>query len=130
MMVCLLRKPVVGTVVDNALHWGSGTLGIDAGRVETNWAVESSVRLGHTGKQTGSAGVTAWNSIRMHAEPHMGGRFPANLILVEGSWDGPLVKGATSRTDTVSQGMFAGGLAGTVYGDSGSASRFFKQVRV
>jgi len=32
---------------------------------------------------------------------------------------------ATSRTDTVSKGMFHGGNAGTVYLDSGGASRFF-----
>jgi DNA modification methylase len=41
-----------------------------------------------------------------------------------------VLKPATSRTDTISKGMFAGGLAGTVYPDKGGASRFFYQPKV
>jgi len=35
------------------------------------------------------------------------------------------VRPASSRTDTISAGIFHGGNAGTVYADSGSAARFF-----
>ena len=41
-----------------------------------------------------------------------------------------ILRPATSRTDTISKGMFAGGLAGTVYPDKGGASRFFYQPKV
>ena len=61
------------------------------------------------------------------------GRFPANIILDAEAGaildeQGGDLKAATSRTDTISTGMFAGGDAGTVYADEGGASRFFKEA--
>jgi DNA modification methylase len=118
--VVLARKPMSGTVADNVLEHGTGAINVDGCRVGTD-------------------GGTKWENQGNAKTPIFGmggcapvgidkGRWPAN-ILHDGSPEVlavfPDSKPATSRTDTVSQGMFHGGDAGTVYGDTGTAARFY-----
>jgi site-specific DNA-methyltransferase (adenine-specific) len=97
--IVLARKPLIGTVTQNVLAYGTGGINIDGSRIATE-------------------GTTVQ------------GRWPANVILDEAAAElldeqSGNLKPATSRTDTVSRGMFAGGNAGVLYRDTGGASRFF-----
>ena len=95
--IVLAMKPLDGTFAQNAEKHGVAGLAIDKGRIT-------------------------------YSTPT--GRWPSNLLLDEESAEvldqevGEL-PGATSRTDTISRGMFAGGNAGTIYQDTGKPSRFF-----
>ena len=70
-VIHMARKPLEGTVAENALKHGTGSLNIGASRV----------RPGHSHKECASGGVTGWGSSKMHADPHTQGRWPANIIL-------------------------------------------------
>lgn len=122
----MARKPLIGTVAENVLAHGTGALNIDGCRVGTNGGTAKGSKPQGNGKGIYGAGLHgACEITQLDA-----GRWPANLIH-DGSEEVlvvfPRVKGATSRTDTVSAGMFHGGNAGTVYNDGAntSAARFF-----
>jgi site-specific DNA-methyltransferase (adenine-specific) len=131
-------KPCEGTFAENALKHGVAGLAIDACRIETNWELESSVRMGHKNKPTKSDGITGWNGKQMHAEPHINGRFPANLIRD----NSPEVLAGFPETKSPKPYVFSGKKSGGFtngdigngighekeYGDSGSAARFFHAV--
>jgi len=133
--IVVARKPLIGTIVENVLEHGTGGLNIDGCRVETDEKIVSGGQ-GVTGRPAPhSADERIGQALGMFQQgtkntfvQNPKGRFPANFIH-DGSDEVvslfPDTKGATSRTDTVSTGMFAGGDAGTVYPDSGSAARFF-----
>jgi len=141
--IVVARKPIEGTIAENCLKHGCGAINVDACRIETDWSNEKSVRIGHKDKTTNSDGVidwSDWNSKQMHAEPHEGGRWPANLILDESAEvqekfpDSEPSGSAKSRKPTSkkdnqgSQTSYTLGKreAFIVYpSDSGSASRFF-----
>lgn len=116
--IILARKPLTGTVAANVTQYGTGALNVDATRIGTEATIRPNGPIGFHGG--GSGGVGGSDS----------GRWPANVCLDDeaaamlDAQTGTL-KPATSRTDTVSAGLFHGGNAGTVYGDSGGASRFF-----
>jgi site-specific DNA-methyltransferase (adenine-specific) len=125
--IVVARKPLVGTVAANVLEHGTGALNIDACRIAGD--MSGGVWHGRTAKRGYEGG---WDSQdKPNTEPHAAGRWPANVVLDEDQaaeldrQSGNL-KPATSRTDTVSRGLFHGGNAGTVYADGGGgASRFF-----
>jgi site-specific DNA-methyltransferase (adenine-specific) len=133
----LARKPLVGTVANNVLTYGTGALNIDESRVE-----------GVMDGVWGSSNETVcdrpiFNSSptmnEFRTQPHYGGRWPANLVH-DGSdevlawfphtksglmkagtemqaYDGPCMSAwssAEARSDT--------------YGDEGPAARFFKSA--
>lgn len=134
--ICLARKPMIGTLAQNVLKYGVGALNIDACRIKGN---ESTVRHNHGGTgnpdqwRTGNGGdYTAGSDI---------GRWPANLM-TDGSEQvvaafpytesGKAAPGGHQRRDSLDAEMavYSGGLrvasdAGHLFGDSGSASRFF-----
>jgi len=120
--IVVARKPLIGTIVENVLEHGTGGLNIDVCRIEHN---DPMITRKDFDSNTGEIFQRAKGD---EAGPSAKGRFPANFIH-DGSDEVvsqfPDTKGATSRTDTTSTGMFAGGDAGTVYPDSGSAARFF-----
>ena len=114
--ICLAMKPLDGTFAENALTHGVAGLAIDRCRI----GGEKPLRKNTDGKE----GLFGMGS-RLATGTTTQGRWPAN-VLHDGSADVlagfPEVKAATSRTDTVSKGMFHGGNRGTVYGDTGSAA--------
>ena len=79
-VIHLVRKPLIGTVALNALKHGTGGLNIDACRIGADWSSEKSVRKGHTHKKYASNGVINFKD-GGHSEPHVAGRWPANLII-------------------------------------------------
>jgi hypothetical protein len=148
MIITILRKPLEGSVADNALKHGCGAINIDTTRVGTEDMVSRSM---------GSLGVMHddnWQSKPI--EPTVSkGRWPANFILthLEGctshgeDWDcveGCPVKeldqqSGNRKTTWVStshknnrQGDFLGALGHPKdqgYNDEGGASWFFKQFK-
>jgi DNA modification methylase len=130
--VVMARKPLEGTVAENTLQWGLGGINIDGSRIAATDADLDELNRGNKRPiGTNYSDNTAFPIVCENRETKSAqGRWPANVILDEvtaGLLDeqSGTLKPATSRTDTVSTGMFAGGDAGTVYGDSGGASRFF-----
>jgi hypothetical protein len=125
--IVVARKPLVGTVAANVLEHGTGALNIDACRIATTETL-GRARAGWGNAAVGADNYGNFDSRGVTVE---GGRWPANVILdpdqaAELDRQSGTLKPATSRTDTVSRGLFHGGNAGTVYADGGGgASRFF-----
>jgi site-specific DNA-methyltransferase (adenine-specific) len=132
--ITVARKPLAGTVAENVLTWGTGAINVDACRVAMQpgdgWNVPNAdLRVVNPARCSAANGTPAnVRHAEMRSTPAASGRWPANLIH-DGSEEVvglfPQTAGATSRTSTVSKGLFHGGDAGTVYPDSGSAARFF-----
>jgi len=146
-VIHLLRKPCSeSTVAANVLRHGTGAINIEATRITATdgyqkmWDKPVRTNIGGGSYIMGTQVTTDLSAYRPS------GRWPANLVLqhlptceqaacahgcpvVALDAQSGFLHPATSRTDTVSKGMFAGGMAGTVYQDGGGgASRFFKQV--
>lgn len=129
--IVMARKPVEGTVANNVLKHGVGGINIESSRIastdgfEKAWDRPVSTNIGAKGFNYISEGQQHTVDISANKPS---GRFPANFIH-DGSEEVialfPESKPATSRTSTISEGMFHGGNAGTVYQDNGSAARFF-----
>ena len=137
--ICLARKPLIGTIVQNVLTHGTGAINIDGCRVETNGEDRAARYAGQSpGGSFGSNGIygemdkqTAWDAPV--------GRFPANVIhdgspeVVAGFPDAPGQQRPTLGTEqshtgddnTVCYGTYARVPSGPIRGDSGSAARFF-----
>ena len=127
--ICVARKPLIGTVAANVLHWGTGGLNIDACRVDATDKTPAPV-----GVFAGSViGTTGHNGIRDGSSDALG-RWPANLIH-DGSDEVlaafPDSKGQMGATGTRTQGLVYGAVDA---GDSGvpprvesetTAARFF-----
>ena len=128
--ICFARKPLIGTVAENVLGWGTGALNIDGCRVEAEKAT------GWGGK---GAGGNTWNETNNglgkdgEARP-VEGRWPANIVH-DGSDEVvaafPNIK-TSKATVTSKPGSVYGNGAGLpshtgTYGfdESGSAARFF-----
>ena len=134
--ICVARKPLIGTVAANVLHWGTGGLNIDACRVVTdenlNGGAYSDERKA-SGSEWVKHGGTIHNSTGLDfVQPT--GRWPANLIH-DGSDEVlaafPDNKGQMGATGTRTQGAVYGAVDG---GEPGilprvdletSAARFF-----
>ncbi len=122
----LARKPIEGTVANNVLKYGTGGLNIDGSRVGSNpgWSYPN------------GAGGNTFHGQTRRTEPESStlGRFPANLIH-DGSDE---VVGLFPQTGKSSGGRIGnkGSMINTMgnayekgdpgFGDSGSASRYFK----
>jgi len=146
-VIHLARKPLEGTVASNALRHGTGGLNIDACRIplgddedqERLMARTSGDRGFRPDGYVGGSGIggvpPGWDCTK--------GRWPANLILSSGAvgdldqQSGVLISGSVkpgyrrNSTTQPSQGGYHGAFGDsdlTGYGDTGGASRFFKQV--
>jgi site-specific DNA-methyltransferase (adenine-specific) len=138
------RKPIVGTVANNVMTWGTGGVNVDGCRVEAGPDYEAAgfgPRYGHTSGNRAHGDSRPWiaqkiaNGVAVkNSEPHTQGRFPANLIH-DGSEE---VVGLFPQTNS---GGFCGTTQQPTNGqskgkerqrtredrlpDSGSAARFF-----
>lgn len=132
--IAVNRKPLAGTVVSNVLEHGCGGLNIDAARIKTT---DSTIRTQNPQNNGGSMNDGEWKGGVTGSEK---GRWPANLILKEDvaeSLDEQSIAGGmhsagssreASRT-AGKTGMFPMDGDGHRFGDSGGASRFFKNVK-
>jgi len=130
--VIIARKPLIGTVAENVLRFGTGALNIDGCRVATDDSTERACNGGTGNREHWRTG----NEAGVHGG-HVSGRWPANVIH-DGSDEVvaafPDVHGAGSERDAIREAKGAGifGLAGGDghrFGDSGSAARFFYEAK-
>lgn len=139
----LARKPLAGTVAENALEHGTGAMNIDGCRVAAPG--EEITNHGH-GAESGAGTVYgAYAGIAAHQKPGQAlGRWPANIIhdgsdeVVaafpseaggSGKASGPTLRDGNT---SVARGKFNGladGVEPAFYGDSGSAARFFYSAK-
>jgi hypothetical protein len=127
--IIVARKPLVGTVAENVLRYGTGGINVDGCRVGIECS-DLEQMSGRSGKRTSphllqGMPATSW-------EPTASGRWPANLIHDGSEEVVGLFPHANARnggnTGTDSGGVYSGtwGNAETLqYRDSGSAARFF-----
>lgn len=126
--IALARKPLEGTLIENVESHGTGAMNMGACRINANQ---------DTGVFKNGKGSVAVGSTNL-------GRFPANVVLDEEAavamdeqsgtlTSGKAKAGGHKRNPPPGEGIFGGGKglwteagdAGTLYGDSGGASRFF-----
>lgn len=129
--IVLCRKPLIGTVVENVLKYGTGGLNIDGCRI--------SCAPIHTTRNTalGVMNDDSWKPKSQTFESHTNGRFPANIIhdgseeVLEtfaeyGDKGGGF--GTENRAESKGRyGTFSGATKGKEvgFGDTGTAARFF-----
>ena len=138
--IVVAMKPTEGTFAENALKYGVSGINIDATRVETGESLNGGA-YAKNGKERYD-GSENW---RYKREGGAGefiqpvGRFPANVILEDSeeikrgfpektSHDGKDRGGIRSKKPSNCYGIYANGTLPPGRGDSGSASRFFKQI--
>lgn len=135
-MICVARKPLVGTVVDNVCKWGCGALNIDATRIPVGASSDDPRLGGKGGWKAGAVTKTAYGTFA--GAPTVSsakGRWPANM-----AHDGSpevmarfpecqtgLMKAGTKRK---SRDWYSGNFPEEAtnrdtYADRGSAGRFF-----
>jgi hypothetical protein len=128
--IVVAMKPLEGNFTQNALKYGVAGINVDGTRIDAFDG--KSARIGHSGKESH---CNIFGPKRMHAEPDGKGRYPSNVILE----DNEKVKGLFPETKSNDPGITHVKANGWGYsterrntgyaGDSGSASRFFKQVK-
>jgi len=81
MIITLLRKPLDGSVAENALQHGCGALNIDATRIASD---DESYFKNWNRNQSEKQGIISegWQPIDLRGYAPKSGRWPANLILV------------------------------------------------
>lgn len=124
--VVVARKPLIGTVAENVLAYGTGGLNIDGTRIGTE---ERTNQPGSTSERIAMGGGWRDDAIPITVS----GRWPSNVMLDEftaglvdeqsGVSKSPLT---TNRTSTRDSGYSFGDMGEVPsYGDTGGASRFF-----
>jgi site-specific DNA-methyltransferase (adenine-specific) len=136
-VITLARKPLQGTVGANVGVFGTGGLNIDKTRIEGpawKWGTQADLRGGGYGTQRPSDGFV----LNRNVESNPKGRWPANIILVQGLESVfPNVNSGDTRPD----GSYTGSLSwkntskiikanNYIEPSGGSAARFFKQVKL
>lgn len=132
--IVLARKPIEGTIAENCLKHGCGALNIDGCRIGTGSDRTSG------GKSGDKCGLYEDGFHGDRQERPTGGRFPANVIH-DGSEEVlknfPFALGSHSQTrnNPTNHRVFPEGFGHRPvgvnmvgFGDTGTASRFFKQV--
>jgi DNA modification methylase len=132
--IFLGRKPLSErTIAANVMQHGTGALNIDACRVGTGETIKATrnISLGHS-----ASGIYGGANVPGVYEQKEGGRWPANVChdgsdeVVSGF---PVQSsGNPNKIDGGNGGIWKDGTgrpAGDVYGDSGSAARFFYSVK-
>jgi len=120
--IVVARKPLIGTVAENVLTYGTGGLNIDASRIKgESWSRPPQSGVPHEGN---------WKSVASESNPQ--GRWPANVILDEYSAElldeqSGVSKSPSQTKMTNSKSEGYGFATKTVQGhnDTGGASRFF-----
>jgi site-specific DNA-methyltransferase (adenine-specific) len=133
--IILARKPLIGTVAENVLRYGTGAINIDACRVGTE---------PRSYAPKGTSANAAMIRVPEHREGKAGeevsvvGRWPANLVhdgseeVLAAFPDAPgqqraLLGGEASKSEIY--GKFGPKLAHEPRGDAGSAARFFYSAK-
>ena len=142
----LVRKPLTGTVAANVLEFGTGAVNVDGCRVAAgqDYADKCASVVGLGSNRNGDA-YGEWTGVRADSA-HDAGRWPTNILLTHSAAcddqcapDCPIAEldrqtgvlsncGGPKRT-THDSGMFGIGQPGTVYSDTGGASRFYPTFR-
>jgi DNA modification methylase len=126
-IICLARKPLIGTIAENVLRWGTGALNIGACRivgVAGDEPAKWETPRGGIWKTDSDAKATLITQNK--------GRWPANVIH-DGSDEViatfPEAVGAVSNGRKGKQGLYNDGIGSAPqlpsYADDGSAARFF-----
>lgn len=144
--ITVARKPLIGTVAENVLAHGTGAINVDGCRVGMEAGDGWNVPQPDTNKinpaRSGAANASQTYGRRddgARAVPHTAGRWPANLIhdgsdevvrefpvTTSGKAGSEGHKRNSSLHDTnAGWGMRHDTDAGRLYGDTGSAARFF-----
>lgn len=133
--ICVARKPIVGTVADNMIKYGTGGINIDACRVGLD-GIEVHTTEGKSGLGNNVFGKYENQVKELTDLPRYDdkGRFPANVIFdpftasILDEQTGVLTSGqpcgVRKATNNI-YGHYAPGQDVTGFGDSGGASRFF-----
>lgn len=147
--ICVARKPLIGTVVENVLAHGTGALNIDASRVPTDEKLGGGrVSMGRPKVSEGwdrpwmhDKAITEQKKVEVAAKVALAeelGRWPANIIhdgsdevldafaaYGEKTSGKPGVRRKAHETHSMAGRLNRTGEVETGYGDSGSAARFF-----
>ncbi len=131
--ICVARKPLIGTVAENVLQYGTGAFNIDGCRVGSEQIKQIHVMRIDGGKGCGANEVGA-KQARNGTETVTNGRWPANLIHdgsaeVLAGFPETISKWGQSKAQQKGNG-FIGFAHNANYnenfiGDRGSAARFF-----
>ena len=138
--VIVARKPLIGTVAENVLQYGTGAMNIDASRVRTgsgdDYGRSNARSDGAVNKGEFFNGLESGEGLNEYASP--AGRWPANLIH-DGSDEVmelfPQTKQASARPNSRGvvydkdgahvYGKYAPNKHNSMHFDTGSAARFF-----
>ena len=132
--IVVARKPVIGTVAENVLKYGTGALNIDGTRIGTDEVITNHSRSAEAAVSKGKFGDSVAQETHQ-TSGQMLGRWPANIILDE--YTATLLPESKATGSGKASGFRKGGgdgnsvgLAGTKnaadgFSDSGSVSRFF-----
>ena len=136
----MIRKPIVGTVIENVAAHGVGGININGCRVPiTDGALMARVnRVGENGYKNSKGGP---NNAALHGEPY--GRYPGNFthdgseeVVAEFPYTkSGAMKAGQKRVKTLGQGGYSGGMPDVVsargtIANEGSAARFFYCAKV
>lgn len=144
--ITIARKPLLGSVTQNVIEHGCSALNVDGCRIGYAGAVDQmSAKPG--GRATGKAGALAGKTQQPDRPrkdfqaDNTKGRWPANVILqgcvvvanLDAQGEAMGIHSAGSAREAIRQagkrGLFPMDGDGHRFGDSGGASRFFKQVK-
>lgn len=126
--IVVARKPLIGTVAENVLRFGTGAINVGGCRVDLNGDYKSKAN----GRPSQTGLPDNYDPDKAN-QPDTIGRWPANLIH-DGSdeviAEFPVTasgqpSGVKAGNNNNVFGQFAGGIPVTGFGDSGSAARFF-----
>lgn len=129
--ICVARKPLIGTVAENVLQYGTGGINIDGCRVEGIKNIPASLPT-NAGAKASGWGFGPRPEGTSGFDPNIG-RFPANLIhdgseeVLAGFPESNSGNGVanTEYNKSGAWGRYSKQIRGADFGDSGSAARFF-----
>ncbi len=139
--IVVAMKPLDGTYAENAERWRVAGLNIDEGRVGTGDNLNGGAYSGESGNRNGSSYIMGQQA-KNYTQPK--GRFPSNLlqsnepgvlrefgkagVRVSNGGRGPhRIQATQARNDNRTAYGDYGASKDFVFGDSGSASRYFAQ---
>ena len=114
--ICVARKPLIGTVAQNVLTYGTGALNIDGSRVGTDEVITNHSRSAESAVSKGKYGDSTAQETHQTAGQALG-RWPANTILTHS----PDCEQVGVAEDTMTGGFGNGGIGiGTTGSPDGS----------
>lgn len=127
--VLLFRKPLGGSVADNAARYGTGQLNIDACRTLTDWSERSDAwkLSGHSAKPDA---VKIASPAGVGIDCHPAGRWPANIVLCHHQGCKKLTGRAGAEGDYLCHPDCAVRHVVAAAGDDSAAARLFPTVGV